>query len=74
MSNSREKNAETVRYVVANADLDDLDRFMNQYARVAVCEWLVASMPTDARAVFLNSLLATYGPELAGSQTGGKPG
>lgn len=61
----REKNAEIIRTVVAQADTDGIDRFMSQYSRVAVCEWLIAQMPTEARRIFLRSTMATYATELS---------
>lgn len=64
MNAEREKNAELIRMVAREADLDGLDRFMAQYSRAAVAEWLVASMPVDARRLFLQSLMATYAAEL----------
>ena len=58
--NEREKNAAIIREVVKQADTDGLDRFMSQYSRAAVAEWLIAEMPVDARRNFLQHQLATY--------------
>jgi hypothetical protein len=64
MNDAREKNAALVRQVVAVADLDGLERFMTQYSRAAVAEWLIAQMPVDARRLFLQHQLAVYAKEL----------
>ena len=64
----REKNAEIVRAAVATADLDGLDRFMAQYSRAAVVEWLLDSMPPEPRRACLQYFLLKYAAELGGAQ------
>lgn len=60
----REKNADLIRFAIANGDTDDIDRFMSQYSKAAVCEWLVAQMAPEPRKLFLQALLTTYQAEL----------
>ncbi len=68
-SDQEEKYAETIRYAVANCDTAGLARFMQQYSRADVCERLIAEMPSDARRLFLEHLLAFYASELAAGAT-----
>ncbi len=65
----REKNAALIRTIVAAVDLDGLDRFMSQYSRAAVAEWLIAQMPVVSRRDFLQHQMATYATELAPGST-----
>jgi hypothetical protein len=70
MTDPREKNAEIVRAVVAQADLDGLERFMSQYSqysRTVVVEWLIAAMPPVSRKAVLHSLMTQYASELSGA-------
>ena len=66
--NEREKNAGIIREVVKQADTDGLDRFMAQYSRAAVAEWLIAQMPVASRKNFLQHQLATYAKELTSGE------
>jgi len=65
-----EKQAETIRWAVANADTEGLARFMEQYSRADVAERLIAQMPREARKLFLEHLFAFYAAELAVSAAG----
>lgn len=60
----RERNAAIIRHAVANADLDGLEQFMNQFARAACAEWLIKAMPGIARREFLKAMVVAHAPDL----------